>query len=248
MVMTADKKSSLVQIAQATLDEVVQSVKVTIASGTITLPPGLATEAKQDVGNASLSSIDTKVATAAKQDTGNTSLSSIDGKLASLGQKAMAGSMPVALASDQTAIPASQSGTWTIVGISGTVSLPTGASTEAKQDSTITELQTIKGSVQRLNSVTLCRNVYSTTSVTTGAYVQLIASMPAAVKEVEIFDSSGETLVLAVGGAGSEADKVYVFPGGNGRIPLQIAASARLSIKAVSNNATSGEFTANFYG
>ncbi len=47
---------------------------------------GLATEAKQDVGNASLSSIDTKLssqATAAKQDTGNTSLSSIDTKLTS---------------------------------------------------------------------------------------------------------------------------------------------------------------------
>lgn len=45
-----------------------------------------ATEAKQDTGNSSLSSIDTKLssqATATKQDTGNTSLSSIDTKLSS---------------------------------------------------------------------------------------------------------------------------------------------------------------------
>ena len=40
-------------------------------------------EGKQDTGNASLASIDTKVSTAAKQDTGNTSLGSIDTKLTS---------------------------------------------------------------------------------------------------------------------------------------------------------------------
>jgi hypothetical protein len=46
---------------------------------------GLATAAKQDTGNTSLSSIDGKIpaspATTGKQDTGNTSLSSIDGKI-----------------------------------------------------------------------------------------------------------------------------------------------------------------------
>jgi len=43
-------------------------------------------------------------ATSALQGTGNTSLSNIDGKLATLGQKAMAGSVPVTLASDQSVI------------------------------------------------------------------------------------------------------------------------------------------------
>jgi hypothetical protein len=50
------------------------------------LPTGAATEAKQDTGNTSLGSIDTKLssqATAALQGTGNTSLSSIDTKLTS---------------------------------------------------------------------------------------------------------------------------------------------------------------------
>lgn len=53
------------------------ALSVTMAS---TLPTGAATAAKQDTGNASLSSIDTKLssqATAAKQDTGNTSLATI---------------------------------------------------------------------------------------------------------------------------------------------------------------------------
>lgn len=50
------------------------------------LPTGAATSAKQDTGNTSLGSIDTKLssqATAVKQDTGNASLASIDTKLTS---------------------------------------------------------------------------------------------------------------------------------------------------------------------
>jgi hypothetical protein len=60
-----------------------------ITAQSFPLPTGAATEAKQDTGNTSLSSIDGKFttlnakdfATSAKQDTGNSSLSSIDGKL-----------------------------------------------------------------------------------------------------------------------------------------------------------------------
>jgi hypothetical protein len=48
-----------------------------------------------------------------------------------LGQTTMSASMPVTLASDQTPLPVSQSGAWDITNITGTVSLPTGAATEA---------------------------------------------------------------------------------------------------------------------
>lgn len=67
-----------------------------------------ATAAKQDIGNTSLSSIDTKLslqATATNQSTQITSLASIDSKLHALGQTTMAASMPVTLASDQTPLP-----------------------------------------------------------------------------------------------------------------------------------------------
>lgn len=59
-------------------------------------------------------SLPTGAATAANQATEISSLASIDGKLNSLGQKAMAGSVPVAIASDQSPVPVSQSGTWTV--------------------------------------------------------------------------------------------------------------------------------------
>jgi len=51
------------------------------------------------------SALPTGAATSANQTTTNTSLSSLDGKLGTLGQKNMAGSAPVVLASDQAAIP-----------------------------------------------------------------------------------------------------------------------------------------------
>jgi hypothetical protein len=258
-------------------------------SGTISLPTGAATES---------------------------TLSSISGKLpATLGQKAMADSLAVVLASDQSTLPvsgtvtvtqataanlnatvvgtgtfavqAAQSGTWNLNNITGTISLPTGAATEstlsalngkvandfgvstgavrtasqignttgaaafgagASSGQTLRVVLADESKVPVLNVVSFVRNDYSTTPVTTGAYVELVASAGTAVKEIEIFDSSGESLVLALGAAGAEVNKAYVFPGGNGRIPVQISAGQRLSIKAVSASATSGELLINFYG
>lgn len=71
-------------------------------------------------------------------DTARTSLSNIEGQLpATLGQKASAASLAVVIASDQSAL--------NINNISGTISLPTGAATEAKQDSAITLLTSLDG-------------------------------------------------------------------------------------------------------
>lgn len=120
--------------------------------------------------------------------------------------------------------------------------LPSGAATEST-------LLDIKANTARLNYVNRVRLAYSSTNVTTGAWVELLSSVGAtAVKEIEIFDSSGETLELGIGASGSESSKCYVFPGGNGRIPVQIAATARIAIKAVSATANSGEILINFYG
>lgn len=73
-----------------------------------------------------------------------TTQSAINAKLPStLGQKTMANSLAIVIASDQTAVPASQSGTWNITNVSGTVSLPTGASTSALQTTGNTSLASI---------------------------------------------------------------------------------------------------------
>lgn len=96
--------------------------------------------------------------------------------------------------------------------------------------------------------VTFATNDYSSTAVTTGAYVQLVASLASAVTELEIFDSSGEALYLATGAAASEVNQLIITPGGNGRIPVSIAASTRISIKALTANAAVGRIIINFYG
>lgn len=96
--------------------------------------------------------------------------------------------------------------------------------------------------------VTTVRNDYTSTSVTTGAWVQLVASLGAAVTELEIFDSSGETLELGTGAAAAETRLILVVPGGNGRVPVAIAAATRLSIRAVSATASVGELDINIYG
>jgi len=52
--------------------------------------------------------------------TQDVNLTQIAGAAVTLGQKAMAASIPVVIASNQSAIPASQSGTWTVTGAGGT--------------------------------------------------------------------------------------------------------------------------------
>lgn len=117
-------------------------------SGTVTANIGtvgtLATAAKQDTGNASLSSIDGKItavntgavvvsssalpsgaATSAKQDTGNTSLSSIDGKITAVNTGAV---------------------------VVSSSALPSGAATSAKQDTAQTALDAIKAAVETIDN------------------------------------------------------------------------------------------------
>lgn len=86
------------------------------------------------------------------------------------------------------------------------------------------------------------RNVYSSTNVTTGTWVQLIASTAAVINCLTVFDSSGQTLELGIGAAMSESRVLIIPPGGlSGCIRLRIAAATRLSIRAISATAALGE-------
>lgn len=88
---------------------------------------------------------------------------------------------------------------------------------------------------------------YVLSPVTTGAWVQLIASTSAAASEISVFDSSGQTMELGIGGSGSESRISLIFPGGQGTIPISIPAGSRISIRAVSGNASVGEIDLNLY-
>lgn len=87
------------------IGQLVQQTDTTKVGGvSISTGAGVSGAGTQRVILASDSPIPTGAATSAAQTTGNTSLSSIDGKLNSLGQKAMSASVPVVIASDQSAI------------------------------------------------------------------------------------------------------------------------------------------------
>jgi hypothetical protein len=110
-VLAADKIATETTLsALNTKVTAVNTGAVVVSSGTLTCNAG--------------SNLNTSLlSTAAKQDTGNTSLSNIDAGIpAALGQTTMTASMPVTLASDQSALSVAQSGTWNIGSIS---TLPT---------------------------------------------------------------------------------------------------------------------------
>lgn len=273
------------------------SQPVVIASNQSTLP----------VSAASLP-LPAGAATEAKQDAQIVLETAISGKLpATLGQKAMAASLAVAISSDQSVIPVS----------AAALPLPSGAATETKQDAQIVQETAIAVSVAAINTktpalasgrvpvdvqasvlptgaatettlaaintktpslgqaamaasvpVVLASNQsaipvaaaggrarantptykdYSSGNVTTGAYVQLIASTTSATSLLDIFDSSGQAMIIAVGAAASEVDQFYVFPGGNGQVQLAIPAGSRVSVKALTATASSGYLLLNLY-
>lgn len=115
----------------------------------------------------------------------------------------------------------------------------------AAQVTTLTPLASI--SINGRNKVDQLFNNYTLTSVSTSAYVQLIASTSLATTRLEVFDSSGEVIIFAVGTASSEVDQFYIFPGGNGLIDLAIPSGSRISIKAKTNTASVGLIAINLY-
>lgn len=91
------------------------------------------------------------------------------------------------------------------------------------------------------------RNDHSSVNVTTAAWVQLDSALNADTSMIEIFDSSGSVLQLAVGASGAEvAIPYYIVPGGAPtRLPFILPQGARLSVKAIDANATTGQLILN---
>jgi hypothetical protein len=202
---------------------------ITNISGTISLPTGAATSANQT--------------TAINNQTNGTQKTQIvDGAGTVQGPvQTVSGTnyMPVVLAASATNGSAVVGRSIQVAGSDGT-----NARTLSTDSSGNLNVNTT-GSNGR-TSVALVRNDYSVTNVTTAAYTQLIASTTNTINYLYIFDSSGQTLFIATGGAGSEVNQAYIVPGGNGILNLTIASGTRVSIKAVSANATAGELNITF--
>lgn len=87
-------------------------------------------------------------------------------------------------------------------------------------------------------SVALIEYDCQSTPVTDSAYAEILASSTDIINKLDVFNSTGATLYLAVGGSGSEVNKIFIYPSGNDE-DLKIPAGSRLSIKAVSGTSAS---------
>lgn len=90
------------------------------------------------------------------------------------------------------------------------------------------------------------------TSVTTAAWVQLVASMEYPVSAITIFNGSASVIKMSLGAAGLEdASEIayYIVPGSNDVVlPIEIGRLKRISLKAQDVDATSGSFVINCFG
>lgn len=101
-----------------------------------------------------------------------------------------------------------------------------------------------------IRATQVIRKDYTAGSVSTSAYTELDSSIDQDISELEIFDSSGSVLKLAVGASGSESDlPFYIVPGGNAnRVGVAgVTRGVRLSIKAVDTAASTGQLVINCF-
>lgn len=87
---------------------------------------------------------------------------------------------------------------------------------------------------------------YSSTNVTTGAYVQLVYASPITASKLQVCDTSTKILKIAAGASGSEVDLFTVQVSGCVVVPYYIIAGTKLWIKAVDASATTGYNTLSF--
>ena len=90
-------------------------------------------------------------------------------------------------------------------------------------------------------AITQVRTIYSSTNVTTSAWVEIVASTLNPTSIIQIFDSSGQTLQLGVGAVGSEVPLMIIPPGGIENSNIYIPPRSRISLKALSGTANVGE-------
>lgn len=97
------------------------------------------------------------------------------------------------------------------------------------------------------------RKVHSfvATPVTTGTWVEIIASVGQPASAVEIYNGSGRILEISNGDAGDETGNeipYYIIPGGSSiLLPIEFGRTSRLAAKAVGANATADYLILNFF-
>lgn len=272
IVMTSDGAGNIIPVAGAGAPmSVTQGTTPWIVSASsLPLPSGAATEAKQDAGNASLTSLDSKLpaqvsgrvpvdgsgvtqpvsaaslplpsgaSTEAKQDVGNTSLSSIDGKL------------PAQISGR---VPVDGSGVTQPVSLAS-IPLASDAATSTNQVTANASLSSIDSKLSAPLSVSnasrpvlqLADTPILDASVTqingsAGALVQVVASLSSNIKKMRVADLTGAFIGVYEGAN----LKFVINPGMDAEIDVNMNSGSSVSVRSMETaNITSGKVLLQF--
>lgn len=81
----------------------------------------------------------------------------------------------------------------------------------------------------------------SSTSVTSSAWVQMVASTSYACSGVLLINTGSQPIKIGLGAAASEADYGVIFPQGvTAMVPVQIPAKSRISVRSMGSTQSSG--------
>lgn len=143
-------------------------------------------------------------------------------------------------------VAATQSGAWNVTNVSGTISLPTGASTSANQTTQIAATQ--RNVIDQIDTTPLLDTSSTNITASSGNPVAIVASLAAACYKIVSVEDIGSFIGLYTGAALSET-LLCVLPLGGGEMTVNIPASTRISLRAMENTAiSSGKIAINFIG
>lgn len=221
------------------------------------------TEAKQDSQITELQSINTELDSQttqlttlnAKDFATQTTLAALNTKVPSQGQAVMTASVPVVIASNQSAVPVSAS----------TLPLPSGAATSALQTTGNTSLSSISGDTSSIAGYTQAIETYTGTLAASYTFDQIdstplldtsltnipgsassvltvVASLAANINEIQTVEDIGEFIGFYVNGT-----LQCVLPLGGGSIKVAATAGDSIGLRSMTTSAIStGKIAINF--
>jgi hypothetical protein len=188
-------------------------------------------------------SLPTGAATAANQTNGSEKSQLVDGSGSVVGPvQTISGTnyLPVVLASSGTIGTTVPIRTIQVGGSDGTNLRTLSTDTTGNLNVNIVSSAVVSGRTSVTNTVTN----YTSTNVTTSAYVTLISSTANTINQENIFDSSGQTLYLSYaascGALATGTNTIIIVPGGSGLISWQIPSGNCVGVQAQSGTANTG--------
>lgn len=91
-----------------------------------------------------------------------------------------------------------------------------------------------------VNTSQVAVTAYASTNVTTSAYLPIIAGTAVACSKLEITDTSGKVIKVAVGDQGNQKDICSAAVSGTVIVPVYIPAGSNVWLKAIDSTASTG--------